>query len=107
MRIPRVRFTVRGLMALVALVCLALGFALYLREKSATLSVGYAVRADRHWHRMYDLRMYDLSMALYPGAGSGTASAARIAHHKAMEAKYRRAARYPWLPVVPDPPEPK
>jgi hypothetical protein len=24
-----------------------------------------------------------------------------------MEAKYRRAARYPWLPVEPDPPEPK
>jgi hypothetical protein len=24
-----------------------------------------------------------------------------------MEAKYRWAARYPWIPVLPDPPEPK
>jgi hypothetical protein len=26
------------------------------------------------------------------------------AYHAAMRDKYRRAARYPWLPVVPDPP---
>ena len=25
-------------------------------------------------------------------------------YHAALAAKYRRAARYPWLPVVPDPP---
>jgi hypothetical protein len=25
----------------------------------------------------------------------------------AMEVKYRRAARYPWLSVEPDPPDPK
>ena len=28
-------------------------------------------------------------------------------YHAAMAAKYRHAARYPWLPVEPDPPEPK
>jgi hypothetical protein len=27
--------------------------------------------------------------------------------HADMAAKYERAARYPWLPVPPDPPEPK
>lgn len=28
-------------------------------------------------------------------------------HHTRLEEKYARAARYPWLPVAPDPPEPK
>jgi hypothetical protein len=27
--------------------------------------------------------------------------------YRALAAKYERAARYPWLPVAPDPPEPK
>jgi hypothetical protein len=27
--------------------------------------------------------------------------------HEALAAKYRRAARYPWLPVEPDPPGPE
>jgi len=27
--------------------------------------------------------------------------------HAAMRAKYERLARYPWLPVAPDPPEPE
>ncbi len=31
----------------------------------------------------------------------------RTAWHAAMKAKYEHAARYPWLPVAPDPPEPK
>jgi hypothetical protein len=30
----------------------------------------------------------------------------RADHHAAMAEKYRQAARQPWLPVVPDPPEP-
>ena len=28
------------------------------------------------------------------------------AYHTAMVRKYRHAARYPWLPVEPDPPNP-
>ena len=30
-----------------------------------------------------------------------------IAYHVAMATKYRRAARYPWLPIEPDPREPE
>jgi hypothetical protein len=29
------------------------------------------------------------------------------AYYRDLEAKYDRAARYPWLPVAPDPPEPE
>ncbi len=28
-------------------------------------------------------------------------------HYASLKKKYRRAARYPWLPVAPDPPEPE
>jgi hypothetical protein len=28
-------------------------------------------------------------------------------YHRGMFVKYERAARYPWLPVMPDSPEPK
>ena len=30
-----------------------------------------------------------------------------VDHHVAMTSKYRRATRYPWLPVGPDPPAPE
>jgi len=29
------------------------------------------------------------------------------AYHQAMREKWERAARFPWLPVAPDPPEPQ
>ena len=41
-----------------------------------------------------------------PTADAGVAKA-RAAHHAALRSKYERAARYPWLPVEPDPPEPE
>jgi hypothetical protein len=31
----------------------------------------------------------------------------RADYHESLIVKYERAARYPWLPVAPDPPEPK
>jgi hypothetical protein len=33
--------------------------------------------------------------------------AQRIEHHNRLKLKYERLARYPWLPVEPDPPEPE
>jgi hypothetical protein len=30
----------------------------------------------------------------------------RVVHHRRLKAKYELAARYPWLPVDPDPPSP-
>ena len=34
-------------------------------------------------------------------------SEARFDYHQMMVDKYNWAARYPWLPVAPDPPEPE
>jgi hypothetical protein len=43
-------------------------------------------------------RRLNLSAAVY---------ARRAAYHARLRAKYERAALYVWLPIVPDPPEPK
>jgi hypothetical protein len=50
---------------------------------------GTAIEEIMHLHRDYD-RMMD-----------------RADHHASLAYKYERAARYPWLPVEPDPPEPE
>jgi hypothetical protein len=36
-----------------------------------------------------------------------TRERARALHYRALASKYARAARSPWLPVAPDPPDPK
>ena len=49
---------------------------------------GMTIEEIMHLHRDYD-RMTD-----------------RADHHASLARKYEHAARYPWLPVEPDPPEP-
>ena len=49
---------------------------------------GMKIEEILHLHRDYD-RMMD-----------------RADHHESLARKYERAARQPWLPVEPDPPEP-
>jgi hypothetical protein len=38
---------------------------------------------------------------------SESVEASRRAWNRKLAVKYERAARYPWLPVAPDPPEPE
>jgi hypothetical protein len=90
MRLPRVRFTVRRLMVAVAVV----GFAL----ASLTLSANYSRRAD------YFASLQPEWVSWQSGSHSFRA---KWDYWVEMEHKYRRAARYPWLPVAPDPPEPE
>lgn len=106
MRLPRVRFTVRGMMVAVAVAALV-GYAIRLNRLSSRYE-GKARKCalTRHlavsmecgsmivpsWmqdHRIDDLR------------------SRRIAHYDSLAFKYRHAARYPWLPIAPDPPEPE
>jgi hypothetical protein len=97
------RFTVRRLMIAVAIIGLALALAVMLKrsgefralaEKQAYYEAGSLAYAD-------DAR----------GEGGDPQRVARgeqmAAYHRALKAKYERAARYPWLPVEPDPPEPE
>ena len=57
-----------------------------------------------------DLKTGDDSVAAARWAGMQRQGAARmaryVAYYSALQRKYERAARHPWLPVPPDPPRP-
>ena len=121
MRSPRVRFTVRRLMVATAIVAVIFR-GIQLRRRS----VDYAANA-----RYYEMRedsakaLHRYTAMLFPGRPVesirrfefglvGITTERDGAHLVKIEeyygrkaALYRRAARYPWLPVAPDPPEPK
>jgi hypothetical protein len=104
------RFTIRRLMVLVgitAVVCY--GFYLW------RLSGYYQARAISHRSARV-IREYDSNSDLEAKAWMNPDEWIRyVDEHeatierwrKAMEAKYERAAHYPWLPVGSDPPEPE
>jgi hypothetical protein len=88
MRLPRPQFTVRRLMVAVAVV---LGLSRWLWNRSVAFrSIADAQNAKR----MGGIPMH-------------TENLPRLLYHIEIGNKYDRAARNPWLPVGPDPPEPK
>jgi hypothetical protein len=107
MRLPRVRFTVRRLMIMSAVV--AVSFAAWIETKRR--SVEYEIRAMDH----------ALKASVYKGNSTRPDTwvhleldrpppppdPAMLAYHAAMASKWSDAASRPWLPVEPDPPEPK
>jgi hypothetical protein len=137
-RLPRLRFTIRWMMVVVAIVALALGSTLW-GLKMRRLARSYALRASmskqlESKHRGLEARVTGAVQEIEelqqeigePGpvreepsfAAIGldqmrliseyAAHSRRLAdHHATLRRKYERAARYPWLPVDPDPPEPE
>ncbi len=89
MRLPRVRFTLRRMMIAVAILAISMAAAL----------------------RWFDLhsraRAYAFWAAVSPMNIKGPKGERMAMHYDLLRLKYERAARYPWLPVAPDPPEPK
>ncbi len=100
MPLPRVRFTVRRMMVAVAVVAVVLFFAIELPRMSR--------RA-----RLYDLkaRLNERNIVLYehwrPDQPGFEVARARAGWCRNLAAKYRHAARHPFLPVAADPPEPE
>lgn len=92
MRLPRVRFTVRRLMILVAMAAAAILMADSLRR----LSIEYDEKADRNRSHA------NLALRGYPG--DAPHQLRRAAHFVRLADKFEHAARYPWLPVAPDSP---
>jgi hypothetical protein len=93
MRLPRM--TTRRWMVAVAVIavgCAVLASLIEMRRER------FARIADRH-----------ISVFLTPAQvrDPERRSAERLDWHSKMADKYMRAARYPWLPVEPDPPNPK
>jgi hypothetical protein len=115
MRLPRVRFTVRRLMIVVA-VAAGLMAAWVGLARLRLLSSDYRARAEQHAGIEETLRRIvasdgaDAPVDISPGPGlrSRRFTARAVAEHEAaLRRKYERAARYPWLPVEPDPLEPE
>lgn len=93
----RPRFTVRRLMVAVAALALVLAVWAGQQRRKA--------RFERLW-RYHDgltgtryIKSYD--------PGTPRFRTAKGRWHYALALKYAEAARYPWLPVAPDPPEPE
>jgi hypothetical protein len=90
MRLPRLRLTVRRLMLAVAVVALVIW-----------LGRIYQLR------QMYLEKFLDNELALLQlDSGISCYTEDHMKWHQAMRQKYEHAARYPWLPVEPDPPYP-
>jgi len=90
---PRVRFSVRGMMIAVAIVGALLWGWIWTREMVALRAL-YRQKAAA-WG------MYEQS------AKTANMGEEYVKYFAGMRANCERAARYPWLPVAPDPPEPE
>jgi hypothetical protein len=67
--------------------------------------------SDKYWHRLLALGGDPMSLdGVSPTArgplGDIRRAKAMWSYHMSLSWKYQSAARYPWLPVAPDPPEP-
>jgi hypothetical protein len=113
MRLPRVRFTVRRMMVAVAAVAVAtsLGISWQRRQHFLRITVGFALRESAvQGQVLSSSRSLPRSLQLHVYDGNGTTWTVRpsnATYYAMMREKYDRAARYPFLPVAPDPPEPQ
>lgn len=97
------RFRLRTLMIVVAVVGLLLGGGLTLRRRSAQFRV-----LAQHHHALAGfatMTYADGSSTEFRLTPEGYQ--AKQDWHLVLRDKYKCAARYPWLPVPADPPEPK
>jgi hypothetical protein len=113
MKLPRPRLTMRLMMVAVAVVGMILGLAHWFESRAAWL----CARRDFHlarWSltivqpRGEDGRVTGpLQVTEYGGRPVDGLRARRELWNYQMFQKYEHSARYPWLPVEPDPPEPQ
>jgi hypothetical protein len=116
MRMPRVRFTMRWMMILVAVVAVILGGDCY-RLRLLRLRETYRREVERHgraatWYQksidvhpafIQELRRGGLTGDVLRTYGTAQDHVPHRDHHRAMERKYQRAFDRPWLAVEPDP----
>jgi hypothetical protein len=85
--------TTRRWMVAVAVVGIALGM-IERHERFRWIAVHHRGEVPQHLPRIKPSGMEDKRWRLFEW-------------HESMARKYEHAARYPWLPVEPDPPEPE
>jgi hypothetical protein len=104
-RLPR--FTLRGLMVLVVIVALISGgLTLAVRARDYRAQAAYHVHCVQHPPRLIR------GNALTDQRTDDPIETERriqewVVYHAAMRDKYQKAALSPWLPIEPDPPEPR
>ncbi|WP_435016358.1 hypothetical protein TA3x_003923 [Tundrisphaera sp. TA3] len=96
MKLPHVRFTVRRMMVAVAMASVVFALAASLLRRSSEF------RRRATLHRLAYAKIHPNT-----GAFPDLYLSDKELHHIDLATKYERAARYPWLPIEPDPPEPK
>jgi hypothetical protein len=98
------RFTVRRLMVAVAIVALALTVYAGIERRRARLQRV----AQHHWEEVAanSVVQADANRTIYRASASFR-NRQLANYHVNLANKYANAARYPWLPVAPDPPEPE
>jgi hypothetical protein len=104
MQLSRVHFTVRRLMVAVEILALALTVYAGIERRRARLQRV----AQHHWEKVAtdSVVQADANRTIYRASPSFRDR--QLAHHHVNLAnKYANAARNPWLPVSPDPPEPE
>ena len=108
MRLPRYRL--RTLLIAVAVAALGMGTIVGLARRRE-----YYLRQAAHHRKLSDdAQLYAMSIERRylhwrpsePELAEMAAYERRSDYQAALQAKYERAARYPWLPVEPDRPEP-
>ena len=100
MRLPRPRFTVRRLIVAVAVVALIIGTIKLVEQRRLALSRESLTHRYLRYIESYRWR----STSADPDA---QLPPQRYRYEKIMDEKYTYAARYPWMPVMPDPPKPE
>ena len=112
MRLPRM--TTRRWMIVVAIAAILI-FGLELDRRSrrfARLAAYHTNLALEHFGTLMAFGGEPPPIRDVPPAGLGPTrylhrAKALLNYHSVLTEKYQRAARYPWLPVAPDPPEPE
>ena len=105
-RLPRVRFTIRRMMVVVAVTAIAFGGAAGL-ARVERLASEYRRLYARHSAEAQRFSEEASRALVLRNARDRYVRASRLAdYHAHLEAKYQHAAHNPWLPVEPDPPPP-
>src|SRR4051812_45108647 len=106
MRLPRLRFTVQRMMIVVAVVSIVLASWETWQRRRVYLDY-VEVQEVNLEGSLRDLEYAKFLKTRGYASDAGVHSAyCRVNHFRQLLKKYERVARFPWLPVEPDPPEP-
>jgi hypothetical protein len=122
---PRVQFTIRKMLGVVAISAIISQFALLMARRSECLRLAGSHDKEAHrWlkgvgdtYTQVETTHEDGSVSFSlrdtlpddPSFWTPRSNYAKrwARYHLRLQARYEHAARYPWFPVEPDPPEPK